>query len=302
MYFQYYQLMNQIFEKCNNINKHNIKFNIIKVNSHKGIPGNEMADKLAKEASTLAYECKYGDSKVVKYRMFNNPINVDISKDMKRLRRKHKKEKRARWIEEKKKFDDLHDSFEVKQEYMYKGDLLFQKMMINNRLEITKIDSKMLNELKYLNRKESEIICKLRTERINLNGYLYHVNKHNDGTCQHCSYGNFSAAETVSHFLIDCPGFTNQALIKLHKRAVNYNIVRNRLRRNLRKLDPFFRQPINFTIQNILFPHMWQIQPSYDDKDRKKKLQKNLEKRANILKVVARFVIESHKFDSEHPM
>ena len=39
----------------------------------------------------------------------------------------------------------------------------------------------MKKELEYLSQKECEIIMKLRTEHINLNQYLHHINYHPDG-------------------------------------------------------------------------------------------------------------------------
>ena len=48
-----YKLLQSIFEVCNKLDHYNININIIKVNSHKGNYGNQMADKLAKSAANL---------------------------------------------------------------------------------------------------------------------------------------------------------------------------------------------------------------------------------------------------------
>ena len=77
----YYKLIQEVFTLCNLLEKRNIKININKVNSHIGIDGNQMADKLAKHAASLAKMCKYGEHNCIKYNMNKNPIQVDIAKD-----------------------------------------------------------------------------------------------------------------------------------------------------------------------------------------------------------------------------
>ena len=64
-----YILLQSIFELCNQLNKHKIEINMIKVNSHKGNYGNQMADQLAKSAANLANMCKYGESNFIKYNL-----------------------------------------------------------------------------------------------------------------------------------------------------------------------------------------------------------------------------------------
>ena len=63
----YYKLLMTIFELCNKLNKNGKHINTIKINSHKGNKGNQMADKLAKEAANTARLCKFGDTKFLRY-------------------------------------------------------------------------------------------------------------------------------------------------------------------------------------------------------------------------------------------
>ena len=94
-----YKLLQSIFEVCHKLDHYNININIIKVRSHKGNYGNQMADKLAKSAANLANMCKYGQSKFIKYDIKKNDVNVDIAKDLIKLRKKLKQERKSKWIE-----------------------------------------------------------------------------------------------------------------------------------------------------------------------------------------------------------
>ena len=68
----------------------------------------------------------------------------------------------------------------------------------------------MRNQLKHLKQYESEIVNKLRSECINLNGYKNFRYDESNGNCIYCC-----VAETVEHFLIDCCGSKSE--------YVNYN-------------------------------------------------------------------------------
>ena len=67
---------------ANNLEKYNVKINIIKIPSHIGIQGNIMADSLAKQAAAIAHNCKCKLDNIIEYNTFFNPINVDIQKDL----------------------------------------------------------------------------------------------------------------------------------------------------------------------------------------------------------------------------
>ena len=138
------------------------------------------------------------------------------------------------------------------------------------------------------------MISKLRTEHTNLNDYQYYLNYHFDGNCKFCD-----TPETVEHFIMECPGITDQLTLSLSRKNVNYNVCRNRLRKKVRGIACFFKNPANFTIINLLFPHIWQLKPYRDDMDYNRKLENNVWKRAQILKHVCQFVRETKRFVDE---
>ena len=163
----YYKLLMVIFTLCNELGKNGIHINIFKISSHRGDHGNQIADKLAKEAANMARLCKFGDSKFIKYDIAKNPINVDIAKDLIKLRKKIKYERHNEWQEMR------NERIENQNENRYFGCHNFEKAMIDERNFTRNRNNHMKNELNYLNQKESEIITKLRTEYINLNHYLF---------------------------------------------------------------------------------------------------------------------------------
>ena len=95
----YYKLIEQIFILCHQIFEHHIIININKISSHIGIYGNETGDKIAKYAATLAKMCKYGENNIIKYQINKNPVQVDIAKDLIKLRINRKKERKYFWID-----------------------------------------------------------------------------------------------------------------------------------------------------------------------------------------------------------
>ena len=151
----------------------------------------------------------------------------------------------------------------------------------------------MSKELKYLTQHECEIITKLRTEHINLNHYLFTMGiiKHKHGyKCKYCN-----APETVDHYLMDCRGVGNEMHQDLYKKNVDYDILRNKLRKDLRKTIIFFKNPLNFNTINILFPHIWQRR--IHGRKRSKNWSRDVTYyRAQILKHVAKFVVKTKRF------
>ena len=230
-YDYYYKLIIQIFKLCKELEYNNIYININKINSHIGIAGNEKADKLAKEAANLARECKFGGNKLINYNCNKNPVQIDIEKDLIKLRIQRKKSRKMKLIEEKnianivkmsdeiehnqnenrknKKMNysmyDYNNFFDDDDFKRYRGGNIFINALVHFDLSIANRTNKMRKELEFLNQRECEIIMKLRTEYINLNQYLYHIHFHPDGKCEHCG-----VVESVSHFLIDCVGFKKE--------------------------------------------------------------------------------------------
>ena len=289
-YDYYYQLIEEIFKICHFLYQNNIFININKINSHIGIEGNTIADKLAKQAAKLAEMCKYGDSKIIKYDMKKNPIQVDIAKDLIRLRRKRKEERKMFMIK-------MKNMIKTKQQDRYYGKGIFTNSIIDFEYKIRNKSNIMKKELEYLSKKECEIIMKLRTEYINLNHYLHHINYHTDGNCDHCG-----VPETVSHFLIDCPGFKESALLSLHKDNTDFTIARQKMRKRLKKLAIYFKYDKNFNAENLLFPHLWQGNPIKEKNKGENYLklkEKYLKKRVLILKTVINFVNSTRRFNND---
>ena len=83
----YYKLLEKIFESMNILSKYNIWIEIIKIPSHSGINGNTIADTLANKAADQSRANKFKGNASVKYNQYNNPVNVDISKDLINLRK-----------------------------------------------------------------------------------------------------------------------------------------------------------------------------------------------------------------------
>ena len=134
---------------------------------------------------------------MVNYNCYKNPIQIDIEKDLIRLRKNRKNQSKMQLIEEKnltniKKIEndendksyrfisynlDTIDDIELSR---YRGDGIFIDAMVNFDFSINGKSSVMKDELEYFNQKDCEIIMKLRTEYINLNHYLHHINYHVD--------------------------------------------------------------------------------------------------------------------------
>ena len=56
---------------------------------------------------------------------------------------------------------------------------------------------------------------------------------------------------------------------------------------------------MNFTTLNLLFPHIWQPRPLWNDPDRNNKVERNLQRRVCILKAVVTYVLKSKRFRNE---
>ena len=110
--------------------------------------------------------------------------------------------------------------------------------------------------------------------------------KHEKGyNCKYCK----NIPETVDYFLIKCPGVTDEMHQKLNKNNVDYNKRRLIVRKRLRKIAVFFKNEFNFTVQNILFPHIWQRR-IHGCKNSNNWTRNGLYLRVQILKAVVKLV------------
>ena len=176
-------------------------------------------------------------------------------------------------------------------ENRYIGDGIFIKSIVNFDYKVNNRSNEMKKELEHLTKRECSIIMKLRSEYINLNHYLHHINYHPDGMCDHCN-----VSETVPHFLMDCYGYKKSVELSLHTDNVDFTISRCRMRKKLKKIAIFFKYEQNFNVMNILFPHLWLKDSNKNEKNCMKIKKKNLEKRVAILKAVITFVDETKRF------
>ena len=223
---------------------------------------------------------------------------------------------------------DYNNFFDDDDFKKYRGKNIFIDSLVHYDLSVENRTNKMRKELEFLNQRECEIIMKLRTEYINLNQYLHHINYHPDGKCEHCG-----VSESVSHFLIDCIGFKKEKkkqneldeskkLNELNKSnelnelneannlnivnndkdndkdKVDYTIARKQMRKRLKSIAIFLKQEKNFNSTNILVPHIWQGNPKRD-KDYKKNEKKFLKRRIAILKTVINFVDRTRRFKND---
>ena len=278
--FYYWNIMNNCLKILNQF-KH-IKFNIVKVPAHKNIIGNEIVDKLAKEASKfIKNEMNNGNSNnLIRYE--KTPAIVDTSKMLKKLNEINNKEKCDELLARMDKIEKriLDTSVELKSDNLLLKSLFKRD---SNYFEINKFASKcLLNDLRGLRSLDARIISKLRTETANLNQYLKYYVGVGDGICKQC---NSNRNETVKHYLIDCDKYTKQRI---------------QWRRKLSKLDSFLRLPQHFDAIYLLFPHYWQIVPSRMDKNYKEKVKTNEKVRMNILETICVFVKETKRFENKY--
>ena len=125
----HYRLLQKIFSLLSILNTFNINIEIIKIPSHSGIEENHIVDYIANRAALISKDCKYGKSTFMKYNTYYNPVHVDISIDLKRLRYQHRKERRKEW---KKKY--LEWTLGLLKENYYKGNMIFYKMMFSHNI------------------------------------------------------------------------------------------------------------------------------------------------------------------------
>ena len=71
------------------------------------------------------------------------------------------------------------------------------------------------------------------------------------------------------------------------------------LQRKLRKITVFFKNGLNFTVQNILFPHIWQRRIIGGGRN-KNWTRDGIYFRTQILKAVVKFVYGTKRFNNDY--
>ena len=289
----HYRLLQKIFGLLSKLHHLNIEIEIVKIPSHCGIQENRIVDHIAKEAASIAKQCKYGKSRYMVYNCYYNPVHVDISIDLKRLRSKHGQDRKREWREKNKawKMNNLDVNY-------CKGNMIFYKMLFGHDNILKTISNEMKDELKFLKPYEASIITKLRTECINLNDYKYfRFDDHNNGKYEMCKYCN--VPETVEHYLIDCPGQQKKSALEMNSWETNFDACRNIFKSKLKRIDSFFKNRANFNVVNLLFPHTWQVKPVRKEKDYKIKIENRTKTRVIIIKELIEFIHRTKRFKRE---
>ena len=284
----YYELIIKIFYLLNNLKS--FKFKIIKVKAHPTNEYNNKVDLAAKEAMKIAKKWKKHqfDFNNIEYgnKWDNNktPAIVSIAKQIDILKMKYNERRDSKW---RNKIIEIINNKNIRKreqiEPKWPKNYLFAhsvwKLYINEKI-LDNNSKYFINEMKLLNSKQCEIINKLRTECINLNSFKKNINQHNTGKCDYCN----DCYETVEHFIMDCPQF---------------ELIRDKFRRKLCKLNDFFKENIKWDIMNILFPHRWQIRPSTRDKNYKEKIKTNTQNRVKIILEIIKYVQLTKRFENE---
>ena len=121
---------------------------------------------------------------------------------------------------------------------------------------------------------------------MNLNNYKKRFHDESNGNCSYCN-----CKESISHLLFDC-----NINDKLKDKIM---ILRNNFYKDLKKITAYFKNAINRTAVNILFPHHWQQDPNIDNVRYKIIFKHNLEIRIKILKLASKFIDNTQRFKDE---
>jgi hypothetical protein len=146
------------------------------------------------------------------------------------------------------------------------------KNIENNNNKIFIIDKKQLTY------NETAILCRLRSEHIEINEYLFRFNQYNSDKCELC---NNNCIENIYHFLLECP---------------YYNALRNVLFEELKEKSIIFNGNPDtnmnyFDIMAYLYPHTLQ-----------KELYSSISinERIYIYKCIYKYVIKSKRFENNN--
>ena len=218
----YYNVLQEIFKLCHELNKNGKCVRIVKIPAHKGYTGNEIADYWAKNGAMVAIDMDKNG------KISNNDTPLIVQKEI-----------NDRKIE-KFFYGKRDESKENKREEARK----MGRLRVNSNLigMMNRKGAKYIkNELKRLDRKEAGIIFQLRSEHIELNLYNSIFGNEVDANCDVCN-----TLETVKHYLIDCE---------------KYRLQRTQLVMELIKINKRFEKEKNVNIISLLFPHTFQGKP-----------------------------------------
>ena len=175
--------------------------------------------------------------------------------------------------------------------------MIMQGFMVaydGGKYKVRNTNKQMRSQLKFLKQFETEIIIKLRSEYINLNGFKNFKFDDTNGKCIYCN-----VEETVEHFLLKCKGSKSKYANYHNELELDYDTIRSKFRKELRKVSIFFKEEKNFNIINILFPHVWQADPKKTNPHYREIKDKNIEREIKILKCVVHFVQNTKRFKKE---
>ena len=259
-----------------NLIQNQFEINFVKVASHTDIPSNEEVDTMAKAAAGDAVSMFENDDP--NWDSSATPAVVDMQRFVATL-------KDNNYIKMANEFSDrlnnLNDDVKRNDDDFFnnKDYLLLNALFYDNGKFRFNIGKLLKHELFDLSTNDAIIISKLRCEHIELNGFLHEIGQSPSPMCCNCN-----VIETVNHFLMNCPILDS---------------LRSDMRLNLREIDIRFDDEQFFTIENILFPHLWVELPEKDDEDYKEKWQEAREKRVSILEQIARLVTLSRRFEGK---
>ena len=268
----YYDVLLDIFQIIKNLQLV-FTINFVKVPSHTEIKNNDEADERAKAAANEAINMQNNNDNEWKPEL--TPAIVDIQRYTSSIREYYQNQTQI-------EFDKLynkHFNTNAPNGHNFKDYFMLQSMYYENGSFRTNIGKIWQHEMYKLSSKNSIIIHKLRTEHIELNGYLHALKSHPSDQCKECKI-----METVSHFVMNCP---------------KYNTIRDELRLALIRIDERFNEEYFFNIENLLFPHLWVELPKPDDEEYKSLWNEATIKRVSVLNLVCKYVYNSKRFNDD---
>ena len=178
-------------------------------------------------------------------------------------------------------FDKLYNEIlNEDKTHSFKDYFMIETLFNNNGKFRNNISKIFHHEMKKLDGKKVEIISKLRTEHIALNGYAKKILNKPSDRCPDCH-----TIETVKHFMMDCEKFKKE---------------RDEMRLKLIKVNHEFNHEQFFDIKNILFPHLWVELPDPEEKENyKEKWNEATNTRVKILQIVIDYFNETNRFNQD---